>query len=110
MEIEEEQLRFFFTETQREFGKSEGLPVERRLCWITDWMKESGVGDEALMFAYFNECMRVATGSRGVTGAYFMANHLHWHVVQVIRKLHEASRSIRLPELPADPTLKEPLE
>lgn len=94
----------FFTEAQISALKTDVIPVEQRLWWITDWLKEAGSTPEALMFGYFNECMRVATESRGVMGAYIMANQLHWHVVQLIRKLHAAAQAGPLPELPADTT------
>jgi hypothetical protein len=96
----------FLTEAQMAALKSDALPIEHRLWWVTDWLKENGISQEALMFGYFNECMRVATESRGLMGAYLMANQLHWHVVQLIRKLHTATQATMLPELPQDPREK----
>jgi len=105
MKPEDQKPQDFFTEAQIAAVKCEAYPTERRLWWVTDWLKESGVSAEALMFAYFNECMRVATERRGVMGSYLLANQLHWHVVQLIRKLHTASQAVPLPALPDDPTV-----
>jgi hypothetical protein len=91
----------FFTESQQSVVKAEALEMSLRLLSITRWLKESGSSLEALMLGYFNECMNVATKSRGITGAYIMANQLHWHVVQLIRKLHAASQSMKCVERPA---------
>jgi hypothetical protein len=108
MEKDTKQPLDFFTKAQISALKAEVLPVEHRLSWVTDWLKESGASPEALMLGYFNECMRVATESRGVMGSYIMANQLHWHIVQVIRKLHATSQAAILPELPEDPTVRTP--
>jgi hypothetical protein len=100
----------FFTESQQSVAKAEALKMSLRLVSITGWLKESGSNPEALMLGYFNECMNVATKSRGVTGAYVMANQLHWHVVQLVRKLHAASQSKECVERPAKQLGLKPLE
>ena len=54
----------------------------------------SGATPEELMLGYFaNECMRVTIDSRGVWASCLMAQQLHWHIVQLIGKLHTAGRS-----------------
>lgn len=98
----------FFTEAQQSLVKAEWLDLSLRLVSITNWLQESGLSPEALMLGYFNEALRVTAKSRGVTGAYIMANQLHWHIVQLIRKLHTASQAVMLPKLPDDPTVKNP--
>jgi hypothetical protein len=99
----------FLTEAQEAALKTTAgrqRALEDRLAWITDQLIEFGSRPEELMFAYFNECMRLTTESRGVMGAYFLAQQLQWHIVQLIGKLHAAGRAAMLTELPADPMVK----
>jgi len=92
------------TETLRNILKSDVYPLSERLVFVTHWLKESGLSEEAIMLGYFNACMRVTTESRGIMGSYIMANQLHWHIVQLIRNLYTASHSVHLDKLPVDPT------
>jgi len=110
MRTEGKEPHNFFTEAQKSIVQTDCYDLDQRLWQITDWLKEAGITPEAIMLEYFNECMRVATESRGVMGSYIMANQLHWHVVQLIRKLHAVSQSVILPALPDDPTVKKPSE
>jgi len=96
----------FFTDAQKSLVRSDCYDLVLRFFSITDWLKESGSSPEALMLGYFNECIRLATTSRGLMGSYILANQLHWHVAQLIGKLHAASGAVNLAELPADPTVK----
>ena len=97
------------TESLRKIVQSGDIyDLGQRLIFVSQWLEEAGLSPEAIMLGYFNECMRVATESRGLKGSYILANQLHWHVVQLIRNLHTASEGVRLEEIPADPTVKKP--
>ena len=97
------------TESLRKIVQSGDIyELWQRLIFVSQWLEEAGLSPEAIMLGYFNECMRVATESRGLKGSYILANQLHWHVVQLIRNLHTASEGVRLEEIPADPTVKKP--
>jgi hypothetical protein len=96
------------TETLRKIVQSDIYDLGQRLVFVTEWLKDSGLSQEAIMLGYFNACMRVTTESRGIMGSYIMANQLHWHIVQLIQKLYTVSHAVHLDELPADPTVKKP--
>ena len=101
----------FYTEAEQAALKNtaaEHRELDYRMRWISDQLLEFGSSPEELMFGYFNECMRITTESRGVMGAYLLAQQLQWHVVQLIGKLHSAGRSAKLSELPPDPTVNRP--
>ncbi len=93
----------FFTETLKSLLQADCYPVDQRLWEVTRWLQEVGVKPEVLMLEYFNEALRVTTESRGLMGAYIMANQMHWHIVQLIWKLHVASQAVTLSNLPDDP-------
>lgn len=96
----------FFTEAQKSLVRTDAYDLSLRLFSVTDWLAESGSSQEALMFGCFNECLRLATARRGVAAAYILASQLHWHVAQLIAKLHAASGAVNLAEFPVDPTVK----
>ena len=104
--MEREETNWQETETLKKIVQSDIYDLSQRLIFVSHWLQESGLSQEAIMLGYFNECMRVTTESRGIMGTYIMANQLHWHIVQLIRNLYTASHAVHFAELPADPTVK----
>lgn len=104
MEREEKEARD--TETLRKIVQSDCYDLGQRLVFVTDWLKEAGLSQEAIMLGYFNECMSVATENGSIMGSYIMATKLHSHVARLIEKLYAASHAVYLAESPAGPTVK----
>jgi len=88
--------------------QSDHYDLSQRLIFVTNWLEKSGLSHDAIMLGYFNECLRVATADRGIMGAYIMTTRLDAHIGQLLQKLYAASHSLRLDELPADPSVKNP--
>jgi len=94
------------TESIRMFAQSDIYDLGQRLIFVSHWLGEAGLSPEAIMLGYFNECLRVAMESGGVSESLNMANRLHWHIEKLIQNLSNACEALQLAELPAGPTVK----
>ena len=109
MDFEHEKNPALFTDVQKTImSVGDIYPLAERLVFVSSFLKEAGAKDEDMILGYFNECIRLATETRGVFGAYLLTCQLYWHVVQLIKKLDAASQAKRLETLPPDPTTQKP--
>ena len=106
--MERKEPEWLNAEAPKDIAQSSHYDLGQRLIFVTDWLEKSGLSHDAIMLGYFNECLRVATADRGIMGAYIMATRLDAHIGQLLQKLYAASHSLRLDELPADPSVKNP--
>ena len=106
--MERKEPEWLNAEAPKDIAQSSHYDLGQRLIFVTDWLEKSGLSHDAIMLGYFNECLRVATADRGIMGAYIMTTRLDAHIGQLLQKLYAASHSLRLDELPADPSVKNP--
>ena len=74
----------------------------QRMTFVTQWLTETGVKPEAIMLAYINQSLNIATEERGPTEAWVMATELRSHLDQLIEKLYATMHGVYLEKLPGD--------
>lgn len=83
-------------------------PLHERMLWMTWALDDAKEKREDIMLAYFNEAMRIATETNGVTGAYILMCQFYWHVVKNIKNLRHTMSEVNLQSLPEDPSKNPP--
>ena len=104
--MEREETKLQDTEAPKDIVQSDHYDIGQRLIFVTTWLEKSGLGQEAIMLGYFNECMRVAMGGSDIVKPYLMADRLQSHAAQLAEKLLAAFQATRLEGLPTDPIKK----
>jgi hypothetical protein len=93
MDFEHEIYADGFIPPSRSDAPSRLPAVYARLRIVTRWLQEVGISNDAIMLGFYNEAVRIAMKSNGVVGGCMLAEKLLWHVVSVLKNLHEKTQA-----------------